>query len=304
MKRYIRAAALLVLCLGMQACASITTGTTQSVVVDTTPVQQATCTMQNEKGQWTVIRTPGAATVSKAYGLLSVQCRTEAGHTGSSSVNSTTAGAAFGNIIAGGLVGAAVDIGSGAAYQYPAQVLVSLSSPAGSPATVGALVAAPPAPAQPLVLCRQRKIEEYRDETWCREARGKAIHIGPPPQPATGAITSVTPPTAGGSSFSTAPPVASGLVPAPMGARSHRRRKRAWRRRGLSGPDRATGLSSADNVSHCPADCSGRGERAWRVLRFPTRFPDDRAIIKPETPVRSPAAGEEISTRTLPVRAG
>ncbi len=216
MTKILRAAALLMLCLGMQACASITTGTTQSVAVDTTPVQQATCTLQNEKGQWTVIRTPGAATVAKAYGPLSVQCRSDAGHAGSSSVNSTTAGAAFGNIIAGGIVGAAVDMGSGAAYQYPAQVVVAMSSPAGSPAPVaGAMVsAAPPTPTQALVVCRLRKVEEYRDETWCKEAGGKVIHVGPPQQPVTATIASAAAPSAGGRSNG-APTMPSNLTLAP-----------------------------------------------------------------------------------------
>ncbi|WP_376965794.1 hypothetical protein ABNQ39_30905 [Azospirillum sp. A26] len=190
------------------------------MAVDTTPVQQATCTMQNEKGQWTVIRTPGVATVSKAYGPLSVQCRTEAGHAGSSSVNSTTAGAAFGNIIVGGIVGAAVDMGSGAAYQYPPQILVSLSSPASSPASVGGAIvsAAAPTSSQTLVICRLGKVEEYRDETWCKEAGGKAIRVGPHQQPSTSTIASVVPPSAGGHSIGTplAPSNAMLAPPAPM----------------------------------------------------------------------------------------
>lgn len=199
MTKILRAATLLTLCLGTQACASITTGTTQPVAVDTTPIQQATCTLQNEKGQWTVIRTPGAATVSKAYGPLSVQCRSEAGHAGSSSVNSTTAGAAFGNIIAGGIVGAAVDMGSGAAYQYPAQVVVAMSSPAGSPSPVaGAMISvSSPTPTQTLVLCRLRKVEEYRDEIWCKEAGGRVIHVGPPQQPVMAAIAAGPAPSSG-----------------------------------------------------------------------------------------------------------
>lgn len=221
MTKFFRAAALLMLCMGVQACASITTGTTQSVAVDTTPVQQATCTMQNEKGQWTVVRTPGIATVSKAYGPLSVQCRTEAGHAGSSSVNSTTAGAAFGNIIAGGIVGAAVDMGSGAAYQYPAQILVSLSSPAGSPAPVaGAMTpAASPTSPQALVICRLRKVEEYRDETWCKEAGGKVIHVGPPQQPGPSTIASVATPPAPSVPMAAAAPQIVGTCYLPDGSK-------------------------------------------------------------------------------------
>ncbi|NYZ13455.1 hypothetical protein HL658_12920 [Azospirillum sp. RWY-5-1] len=209
MAHFIRLIALIAFSISLQACASITAGTTQSVAVDTTPVQQAACTVQNEKGQWTIARTPGIATVTKAYGPLSVQCRTEAGHSGSSSVQSTTAGAAFGNILAGGIIGAAVDMGSGAAYQYPAQVLVSMTPPANQPPPT-APAAALPAPS--LALCRIGKIEEYREEDWCRQAGGKVIRVGPPPQPpsvtpanvAPSSPPSATPPTAGGSAPSNA----------------------------------------------------------------------------------------------------
>jgi hypothetical protein len=40
------------------------------------------------------------------------------------------AGVAFCNILAGGIIGAAVDMSSGAAYKYPAQVIVPMALPA------------------------------------------------------------------------------------------------------------------------------------------------------------------------------
>jgi len=131
-------------------CASITAGTTQSVAVDTSPTQGAECQLTNEKGAWTIPRTPGSTTVNKAYGPLTVTCRTQDGASGSASVVSTTAGAAFGNIIAGGIIGAAVDMSSGAAYQYPPQVLVPLvpiSAPQPQPVPAPAAGQPPATPA-------------------------------------------------------------------------------------------------------------------------------------------------------------
>lgn len=97
--------------------------------VNTPPKSGAECKLANEKGSWTVPKTPGSTTVTKAYGDLTVSCAHPDGSKGSSSVQSSTAGAAFGNIIAGGIIGAAVDMGSGAAYIYPSSVSVAMTLP-------------------------------------------------------------------------------------------------------------------------------------------------------------------------------
>ncbi|WP_145689796.1 hypothetical protein [Azospirillum brasilense] len=125
----IRPLVALVALLGTSACASITAGTTQSVEVNTPPKGGAECKLANEKGSWTVPKTPGSTTVTKAYGDLTVSCQHPDGSKGSSAVQSSTAGAAFGNILAGGIIGAAVDMGSGAAYVYPSSVSVAMTPP-------------------------------------------------------------------------------------------------------------------------------------------------------------------------------
>lgn len=135
-------AALLALAL-LPGCASITAGTTQSIAVDTQPQRPADCRLSNEKGTWGV-RTPGVTTVTKAYGPLTVTCSTPDGWGGSTAVQSTTAGAAFGNIIAGGVIGAAVDMSSGAAYVYPPQVFVPLAQ--GGYTNTAAMSPPPPPP--------------------------------------------------------------------------------------------------------------------------------------------------------------
>ena len=97
--------------------------------VDTSPQKPAECKLSNEKGTWAIPRSPGVTTVSKAYGAITVSCVSPDGYAGTTSMESTTAGAAFGNILAGGIIGAAVDMSSGAAYKYPAQVIVPMAPP-------------------------------------------------------------------------------------------------------------------------------------------------------------------------------
>lgn len=108
----------------LPACASITKGSTQSILVETSPAG-AECRLSNESGQWVANPTPQSVVVKKARGPITVSC-TKGKLAGGASVESTTEAAAFGNILAGGIIGAAVDMGSGAAYNYPASVSVKL----------------------------------------------------------------------------------------------------------------------------------------------------------------------------------
>lgn len=111
------------------ACASITAGTTQSIAVQTSPEQGAQCELRNDKGAWTIPSTPGSTSISKSYDDMTIVCSTATGWKGATSIRSETAGAAFGNIIAGGVIGAAVDMSSGAAYLYPSSAMVLMTRP-------------------------------------------------------------------------------------------------------------------------------------------------------------------------------
>jgi hypothetical protein len=55
-----------------------------------------------------------------------VRCEKAGFQPGITAAKSTTKGMAFGNILFGGLIGAAVDAGSGAAYDYPSLIDVEL----------------------------------------------------------------------------------------------------------------------------------------------------------------------------------
>ena len=114
--------------MGLGGCASIVSGTNQPLTVETkfndNALAGASCKLVNDKGEW-FVTTPGSVTVHRAYGPLAVDCTKGASH-GSASIKSGTKAMAYGNILFGGLIGAGVDVGTGAAYDYPNVITVDL----------------------------------------------------------------------------------------------------------------------------------------------------------------------------------
>lgn len=124
-------------------CASIITGTNQSLSVETKSktanLNGATCKLTNDKGVW-FVTTPGSVTVHRAYGELAVKCEKDGIEPGLVSVKSSTKGMLAGNILFGGGIGAAVDMANGSAYDYPDLITVVMGE---------SNVVAPPAPPAP-----------------------------------------------------------------------------------------------------------------------------------------------------------
>ena len=136
-----RNSALLILAtIGLQACASITSGSSQSVSISTEPVSGATCQLTNDAGSWFVNATPGSVTIHREASDLTVICKKDKLH-GTARVESTTKALAFGNILAGGIIGAAVDRSNGAAFDYPTLINVPISLKGSS-----IVIAPPPEP--------------------------------------------------------------------------------------------------------------------------------------------------------------
>ena len=110
-------------------CASIVGGTTQVISVVThqneQSVEGARCEMVNSKGTY-FVSTPGTATISRAYGELTIRCDKDGLPTGNAKVSSATKGLVAGNALFGGLIGVAVDTASGAAYDYPELIRVAM----------------------------------------------------------------------------------------------------------------------------------------------------------------------------------
>lgn len=120
-------------------CASITTGQTQPVSIETRDMQGkqvsgAACKLTNDKGTY-FVTSPGTVGVQRSYNDLSINCTKEQAEPGIVTAKSSTKAMAFGNIIFGGIIGAAVDAGTGAAYDYPSllTVIMGQMSAIGSP---------------------------------------------------------------------------------------------------------------------------------------------------------------------------
>jgi hypothetical protein len=126
MKKLSVTVSILVVCFS-SGCASIVNGSNQVVSVETKyagqPVIGATCTMNNGKGTF-YVTTPGTVTVRRAYDDMNIRCEKEDTPTGIAAVKSSTKPMAFGNLMFGGVIGAAVDASTGAAYDYPSLISV------------------------------------------------------------------------------------------------------------------------------------------------------------------------------------
>lgn len=146
-------AACLIACLST-GCASIVSGHNQSVSVTTRSqgmdLAGAKCSLANDKGQW-YVTTPGSVTVHRSFNDLAVNCTHDEFDGGVAMAKSATKGMAFGNILIGGIVGAGIDMASGAAYDYPDVVRVDLGQPRGSLSTTAKplAVGGPPVLASP-----------------------------------------------------------------------------------------------------------------------------------------------------------
>jgi len=89
------------------------------------------------------VNTPGTVSVHRSYDPLNINCKKSGEQPGIATVNSATKGMAFGNVLAGGIIGAAVDMGTGAAYDYPPLITVRMgkSTEIGKPAKAASGVA-------------------------------------------------------------------------------------------------------------------------------------------------------------------
>lgn len=130
----------------LSGCASIVSGTNQVVSVETRDKSKqlsgASCQLVNDKGTY-YVTTPGTVTVRRSLQDMNVKCEKDNAEPGVAAVKSSTKAMAFGNILFGGVIGAGVDIASGAAYDYPSIIQVMMGE------TVALPAAAPTSSPQP-----------------------------------------------------------------------------------------------------------------------------------------------------------
>jgi hypothetical protein len=124
----------------LSGCASMVEGTTQNIAVTTVPVEGAKCVLTSSEGTY-YVTTPGNTVVHKTKNSLNVVCRKDGFVDATKIVPSHFNGATVGNVLAGGIVGLAVDAATGANFNYPDKVdlpmtTVGESSAEALPATV------------------------------------------------------------------------------------------------------------------------------------------------------------------------
>lgn len=131
-------AVMAIVAMSATACSSIIEGTSQEIQIVTNP-SDAQCRFMRE-GQviGSLHTTPSALTVQKTKYDITILCDKAGFHTATFLNHSGVAGATWGNIVAGGGIGWAVDSISGADNKYTSPVnltLVPLTSPAPTPAS-------------------------------------------------------------------------------------------------------------------------------------------------------------------------
>jgi hypothetical protein len=109
------------------ACATVISGTSQNVSVQTDP-QGANCRLEREGAVIGIVNpTPGTVHIDKSKNDITVICKKDGYEDGLTPLPSSFTGTTFGNIILGGLVGVAVDAASGANNKYPENAYVILT---------------------------------------------------------------------------------------------------------------------------------------------------------------------------------
>jgi hypothetical protein len=124
----------------LAGCATVTTGTTQPINIDSDP-QQAECTLTREGLALGTVTTPAPLTIKRHASTVHVVCKKPGYEDGRLVMNSRFETASAGNFLVGGIIGVMVDASSGASSRYEGNVLVRLTPM--SPADQAAAAAMP-----------------------------------------------------------------------------------------------------------------------------------------------------------------
>ncbi|MGE0424326.1 MAG: hypothetical protein AB7O88_18845 [Reyranellaceae bacterium] len=110
----------------LNSCATVTSGTTQTIAVASEPAGAA-CEMRRDGALLMALQsTPQAVVIPRSKNTIELTCKRADHEPTTEMVESQFSGATIGNVIAGGLIGIAIDAASGANNFYPAQVNVVL----------------------------------------------------------------------------------------------------------------------------------------------------------------------------------
>lgn len=128
-----------------QGCASPGTPVTQTVRVETPGCALVACELSNDRGHWSLPRTPGTVTLLTSREPLKLSCRADDGVQGSAGLASSVAppsgaGAVAGGVVGGAAVGAA--LGSVALAFIPVLGVIAVVSGVAAGAAAGQTVEA------------------------------------------------------------------------------------------------------------------------------------------------------------------
>lgn len=94
-------------------------------IQDNIEITGAGCTLTNDNGRW-FVTSPGSVTILKSTADLAVECSKANAGTGHETVVSRANGGVWGNILLGGPIGYVMDRTSGAGFDYPSIITVTL----------------------------------------------------------------------------------------------------------------------------------------------------------------------------------
>lgn len=115
-----------ILAVATVGCSTIVEGTSQEIVVNTNP-SGASCDLIREGVSIAKVGpTPGTATVRKTKHDIAIECELAGYHKATYYNKSDVAGATFGNILLGGVVGWGIDSAAGADNKYETPVNINL----------------------------------------------------------------------------------------------------------------------------------------------------------------------------------
>jgi len=107
-------------------CATIVEGASQVVRIETDPPGASCSILRDGLVVSSIPSTPATISLFKDNGELSLQCNKPGYLDVESKQSAEFSGMTFGNILFGGLIGVAIDAGSGATHKYPAMVMLTL----------------------------------------------------------------------------------------------------------------------------------------------------------------------------------
>jgi hypothetical protein len=114
----------------LSGCASVVGGTDQAVVIETKNkagehVPDVACIATNSRGSWLTI-SPSTIVVQRSSSALKVECHKAPNPTVYTATNPSLRILLLGNIIVGGPIGLGIDLVTGAAFDYPPNIIVTI----------------------------------------------------------------------------------------------------------------------------------------------------------------------------------